>query len=274
MTLFPVCPLFVPANKLDWISKAETSKADGLVIDLEDSVPLSDKRKSRDELARHLSSSHISKPFFIRINSLKSHDGKEDISLFNIKNKNFLGLIIPKIENPIELSVLPESLKLVLLIETALALENLSLLSEDKRVIGLALGGADLSAELGSDMSWDAMLLARSMIILQASKYGLITIDSPFMQIEDINELAQESRKARSIGFNSKFAIHPKQAEVIKESFLPTKEDLEEAQKILKAFSKSKGGAISVDGKMIDEPIIKLMKKRLFLAGIDFKDNL
>ena len=274
MTLFPVCPLFVPANKLDWISKAETSKADGLVIDLEDSVPLSDKRKSRDELARHLSSSHISKPFFVRINSLKSHDGKEDISLFNIKNKNFLGLIIPKIENPIELSVLPESLKLVLLIETALALENLSLLSEDKRVIGLALGGADLSAELGSDMSWDAMLLARSMIVLQASKYGLITIDSPFMQIEDINELAQESRKARSIGFNSKFAIHPKQAEVIKESFLPTKEDLEEAQKILKAFSKSKGGAISVDGKMIDEPIIKLMKKRLFLAGIDFKDNL
>ena len=274
MTLFPVCPLFVPANKLDWISKAETSKADGLVIDLEDSVPLSDKRKSRDELARHLSSSHISKPFFIRINSLKSQDGKEDISLFNIKNKNFLGLIIPKIENPIELSVLPESLKLVLLIETALALENLSLLSEDKRVIGLALGGADLSAELGSDMSWDAMLLARSMIILQASKYGLITIDSPFMQIEDINELAQESIKARSIGFNSKFAIHPKQAEVIKESFLPTKEDLEEAQKILKAFSKSKGGAISVDGKMIDEPIIKLMKKRLFLAGIDFKDNL
>ena len=274
MTLFPVCPLFVPANKLDWISKAETSKADGLIIDLEDSVPLSDKRKSRDELARHLSSSHISKPFFIRINSLKSQDGKEDISLFNIKNKNFLGLIIPKIENPIELSVLPESLKLVLLIETALALENLSLLSEDKRVIGLALGGADLSAELGSDMSWDAMLLARSMIILQASKYGLITIDSPFMQIEDINELAQESRKARSIGFNSKFAIHPKQAEVIKESFLPTKEDLEEAQKILKAFSKSKGGAISVDGKMIDAPIIKLMKKRLFLAGIDFKDNL
>ena len=274
MTLFPVCPLFVPANKLDWISKAETSKADGLVIDLEDSVPLSDKRKSRDELARHLSSSHISKPFFIRINSLKSQDGKEDISLFNIKNKNFLGLIIPKIENPIELSVLPESLKLVLLIETALALENLSLLSEDKRVIGLALGGADLSAELGSDMSWDAMLLARSMIVLQASKYGLITIDSPFMQIEDINELAQESRKARSIGFNSKFAIHPKQAEVIKESFLPTKEDLEEAQKILKAFSKSKGGAISVDGKMIDKPIIKLMKKRLFLAGIDFKDNL
>ena len=274
MTPFPVCPLFVPANKLDWIAKAEASKADGLVIDLEDSVPLSDKRKSRDELARHLSSSHISKPFFIRINSLKSHDGKEDISLFNIKNKNFLGLIIPKIENPIELSVLPESLKLVLLIETALALENLSLLSEDKRVIGLALGGADLSAELGSDMSWDAMLLARSMIVLQASKYGLITIDSPFMQIEDINELAQESIKARSIGFNSKFAIHPKQAEVIKESFLPTKEDLEEAQKILKAFSKSKGGAISVDGKMIDEPIIKLMKKRLFLAGIDFKDNL
>ena len=271
MTPFPVCPLFVPANKLDWIAKAEASKADGLVIDLEDSVPLSDKSKSREELAGYLSSRDISKPFFIRINPLKSLDGKEDILVFNIKNKNFLGLIIPKIENLIELSTLPKNLKLVLLIETALALESLSLLSEDKRVIGLALGGADLSAELGSDMSWDAMLMARSMIILQASKYGLITIDSPYMQIDDISQLAQESTKARSIGFNSKFAIHPKQAEVIKESFLPTKEDLEVAQKILKAFSKSKGGAISVDGKMIDEPIIKVMKKRLFQAGIDFE---
>lgn len=269
MTLFPVCPLFVPANKLDWVVKAENSQADGLILDLEDSVPPSEKNNARDALINYLSLKKIRKPFFIRINPLTSEEGKKDISALNINNKNFLGFIIPKIENPSSLSVLPKNLKVVLLIETPMALENLGLLREDKRVIGLALGGADLSAELGSDTSWDALLMARSMIVLQASKHGIITIDTAFLYIDDITGLAQESSKSKSLGFDSKFAIHPKQTETIKEEFFPAKEEIEEAQKILKAFSASKGGVISVDGKMIDEPIIKLMKKRLFQVGID-----
>ena len=64
MNPFPLCPLFVPANKLDWIEKAERSEADGLIIDLEDSVPLEEKGKARDGLVEYLSSEEISKPFF------------------------------------------------------------------------------------------------------------------------------------------------------------------------------------------------------------------
>ena len=273
MNSFPVSPLFVPANKLDWIQKAESSEADGLIIDLEDSVPEDEKNVTREALADYLSSTEISKPFFIRVNSLTTTYGEKDINTFENTVKNFMGLIIPKIEDPAELASLSKDIKAILLIETPLALENLPSLIQDKKVMGLALGGADLSAELGSDMSWDSLLMARSMIVMQASKLGLLTIDSHFMDINDENLLAEESRKAKSIGFNSKFAIHPKQAKVIKERFLPTKEELEEAKKIIEAYSNSKGGAISVDGKMVDEPIVRLMKKRLRLSGIDLENE-
>ena len=93
------------------------------------------------------------------------------------------------------------------------------------------------------------------------------------MQINNDKLLAEESQRAKSIGFNSKFAIHPKQAKIIKERFLPTKEELEEAKEIIEAYSNSKGGAISVNGKMVDEPIVKLMKKRLWLSGIDLESK-
>ena len=192
LTTFPVSPLFVPSNQLEWINKAENSEADGLILDLEDSVPTSEKNRTRKGLAEYLSSEEIKKPFFIRTNPLSSSDGEEDIALFQNIFKNFLGLIIPKIESPKELSCLKDETKVILLIETPLALEALSSLTKDKKVIGLALGGADLSAELGSDMSWDALLMARSMIVMQASKLGLLTIDSPFMDINDENLLAEE----------------------------------------------------------------------------------
>jgi len=271
LTTFPVSPLFVPSNQLEWINKAENSEADGLILDLEDSVPTSEKNKTRKGLAEYLSSEEIKKPFFIRTNPLSSSDGEEDIALFQNIFKNFLGLIIPKIESPKELSCLKDETKVILLIETPLALEALSSLTKDKKVIGLALGGADLSAELGSDMSWDALLMARSMIVIEASKQNLLTIDSPFMEINAEDQLAEESLKAKSMGFNSKFAIHPKQAKIIRERFLPTQQEVEEAKNIVEAYNSSKGGVISVDGKMIDEPVIRLMKKRLFLAGVVLK---
>ena len=269
MISFPVSPLFVPANKLDWIEKAVTSEADGLILDLEDSVPIKEKNKTREELTNYLSSQKITTPFFIRTNPLTSKEGKEDLSLLEAVGENFIGLMVPKIEDPAELMGLPETLKVVILVETPSAIENLASLAAEKRVYGIALGGADLSAELGSDMSWDSLLYSRSKIVTHASINGIFSIDSPFMDINDLDQLNEESRKAKSLGFNSKFAIHPNQVETISRNFLPSEEEIEEAKKTLKAFANSDGGAIAVDGKMVDEPVVKLMKKKLILAGLD-----
>ena len=82
MNSFPVSPLFVPASKLGWIQKAENSEADGLIIDLEDSVPEDEKNVAREALADYLSSTEISKPFFIRVNPLTTSYGEKDINVF------------------------------------------------------------------------------------------------------------------------------------------------------------------------------------------------
>ena len=89
------------------------------------------------------------------------------------------------------------------------------------------------------------------------------------MQIDDLEGLEEESRRAKSIGFTSKFAIHPSQIEIIRRNFLPTDQEIEEAKEIIKAFANSDGGAIVVNGKMVDEPVVKLMKKKLILAGFN-----
>jgi len=221
---FPISPLFIPANRLEWIEKAEISEADGLIIDLEDSVPLRDKSKAREELANYLSSEKIATPFFIRINPLTSKEGQKDLFLLDTVGENFIGLIIPKIEDPTELGPLPEALKVVILVETPSAIENLASLAAEKRIYGIALGGADLSAELGSNMSWDSLLYSRSKIVTHASINGVFSIDSPFMQINDLDQLEEESQKAKSLGFNSKFAIHPNQIQTIRRNFLPSEE--------------------------------------------------
>ena len=104
---------------------------------------------------------------------------------------------------------------------------------------------------------------------MYASINGIFSIDSPFMDINNLEQLDEESRKAKSLGFNSKFAIHPNQVETISWNFLPSEEEIEEAKKTIKAFMNSDGGAIAVDGKMVDEPVVKLMKKKLILAGLD-----
>ena len=161
---------------------------------------------------------------------------------------------------------------LIALIETPKSIQNLEEIASHKNVIGIALGGADLSASLGSDMSWDSLLFTRSKIILEAAVNNLFTIDSPFMNIEDISSLENESVLSNGLGFDGKAAIHPDQIETITKSFLPNEADIREAKEIIKLFNSSSEAVITYKGKMIDMPIVLSMEKRLRLVGIDSKN--
>ena len=271
MNKFPVCPIFVPANKLDWVPKILASNADCIIFDLEDSVLLSQKELSRNELYSYLKANKLDILVLIRINPLDSDIGQADLALFSGNTDIFDALMLPKIE---ELSVLANipKVNVVLLIETPLAVKNLPLLAENNQAVGIALGGADLSASLGSDMSWDSLLFHRSSIVLEASINNLFSIDSPFMSISSLDELKEESLLSSKMGFNGKAAIHPSQIEPILEAFLPTKNEIKEAKEILIAFANASEGAVAFKGKMIDLPVVKSMEKKLRLAGIDPHD--
>lgn len=268
MNKFPVSPIFVPANKLDWIKKIEATLADCIILDLEDSVPLDQKDSSRISLYNYLEETKPSISVFVRINPLDTDEGVEDLALFSKNADLYDALVLPKIENQKTLDGIP-NIPLVLLIETPLAVKNLVVLAKNKQVVGVALGGADLSASLGSDMSWDSLLFHRSAVVLECAINNLFSLDSPFMDIGAPEALAAECALSSKMGFNGKAAIHPSQIDIIQGSFLPTEEEINEAKEILAAFYASPDAAVAVQGKMVDLPVVKSMEKRLLLAGFD-----
>jgi len=265
---FPISPIFVPANKLDWIKKIEASEADCIILDLEDSVPEDQKGSARIALFEHLKTVEIAISVLLRINPLDTEAGIADVALFSKDPSLFDALVLPKIENPKDLEKIP-NIPIVLLAETPLSIRNLPLLAKDSRVVGIALGGADLSASLGSDMSWDSLLFHRSVIVLECSINNLFSIDSPFMNIDAVGELKKECLLSSKLGFNGKSAIHPKQVDTIKSSFLPSDAEIKEASEVLSIFYLSSEGAVAVNGKMIDLPVVKSMERTLLLAGIN-----
>ena len=119
---------------------------------------------------------------------------------------------------------------------------------------------------IGSEMNWDAMLYARSKIIIECSINNIFSIDSPFMNTSDSKGLEFESKLSKSIGFNGKATINPSQINLVKKYFLPTDEEIKEAKEIIDAFNKSNKGVFSFKGKVIDKPIVKIMENRLMLS--------
>ncbi len=267
---FPVSPIFIPANKLDWISKAFDKGADSVILDLEDSIAKKEKVSTREALFLHLKENKYEVNLIVRVNSIDEDLGIDDLERLNQPDLDIEAFMLPKIEDPQKISNLPE-INVIALLETPRSIKNISDIASHNKVKGLALGGADLSASMGSSMDWDSLLHARSKIILESSINDLFSIDSPFMDIENLESLELESRKARSMGFSGKAAIHPGQIEVINRSFLPSDSEVEEAKQIIKAFNNSSSAVISFEGKMIDQPIIVSMEKRLRLVGIDPK---
>ena len=267
MNKFPVCPIFIPANRLEWIEKTFDKGADAVIIDLEDSVPENQKKETRADLLSFLQSNNFDKTVLVRVNPIDSEFGKDDMKVLAEVSSKIDAFMLPKVEEVKLLNELPNNL--VLLIETPKSVNNLEELASHKHVIGIALGGADLSASLGADMGWDSLLYARSKVILQAAINGLFTIDSPFMNIDDISSLENESSLSKGMGFDGKAAIHPDQIKPINHSFLPDEKDIQEAKEIIKAFNSSQEAVITYKGKMIDSPIILSMERRLRLVGVD-----
>ena len=263
MNKFPICPIFIPANKLNYVEKAIKSGADGIIFDLEDSILLNDKTKTRENLFKYLSSNTPDAITYIRVNDLNSEIGISDIEMLSQLNFAF---IIPKFENEENFTKISEDIKIIPLIETPLAINNLNKIAKNKKVIGLSFGAADFSSMIVSEISWDAMLYARSKIIIECSINNLISIDSPFMDTENMDAFENEVKKSKAIGMQSKAAINPSQISIIKKYFLPSEEEILEAKEIIDLYKKSNNGVFSYKGKVVDKPIIKIMENKILIS--------
>ena len=124
MNKFPISPLFIPANKLDWISKTFEKGADSIILDLEDSVPANEKAKAREDLFLHLKENSYEGNLIIRVNPVTDKTGQEDLKILTETDLPISAFMLPKVEESSSISDLP-NINVIALLETPLSIKNI-----------------------------------------------------------------------------------------------------------------------------------------------------
>jgi citrate lyase subunit beta/citryl-CoA lyase len=265
--------LFVPGTRPERFAKALDSAADSVIIDLEDAVAEEDKEKARDAIrtAWPTFTAEQKKRLIIRSNSPGSKFYAADLIL--VQELNAAGLLIPKSESLDQINgaalILPNT-AIIPMIETALGLHNLDEIANSEQVLRLAIGNLDLQADLGMvcDAQETELQTARFQIVL-ASRLAQIAppIDGVTPSTDDIQRITDDAERAKRMGFGGKLCIHPKQVPLVKGAFMPTAEEVSWAHRVIEADKTSKGGAVKLDGRMIDRPVVLLAQRTLAIAG-------
>jgi len=258
--------LFVPADKPERIEKAATLSTDVVVIELEDGVSPENKEFARMEAGRKIEQMDFgNKEVALRINRISTLHGLEDMKAMAKWVKKPDLVLLPKVESAGEvriyddlISQMKAELEFMVMIESSRGILNAAkIVSASPRVSCLALGVADLSAELGSQMSWDAMFAHRASMVLACGLTGIMPIDSPYLNIRDETGLLKECKKVRELGYTGKLCIHPSQLAPVNGAFTPSAEEVARSRRIVKAAETQGTGALVLDGKMVDTPVIK-----------------
>ncbi len=257
--------LFIPGNTPSMLQNLDVFESDAVIIDFEDSVVDYDKDAARLLVKNFLNKFNFEHTeIFIRINDADSRFFLEDVKI--TKDLNITGYVLPKAlpKSVLALSNLTDKL-IIPIIESPMAVLRLEEIAHTKNVRGLLLGAEDLTKELGINRTVEAMeiLYTRSKIVLVCNAYGIDSIDTPFTNKDNIDDLLIDTRTAKNLGFTAKSSIHPNHVEIINTTFTPSEKEIFEAKRIVKKAEKENKGAFSLDGKMIDLPIIEKAQKVL-----------
>lgn len=265
--------LFVPGTRPDRFAKALDSGASSVILDLEDAVAAEDKETARNAIQAAWPSftAEQKKRLIIRSNSPGSQFYSADLML--AQKMDLACLLIPKSQSADEINgaalVLPNT-ALIPMIETAIGLDHLREIANANQVIRLALGNLDLQADLGMvcDPQETELQTARYQIVL-ASRVAQIAppIDGVTPSTDDVARIQDDAQRAKRMGFGGKLCIHPKQVGIVKAAFMPSEDELAWANRVIEADKASHGGAVKLDGRMIDRPVVLLAQRTLAIAG-------
>lgn len=259
--------LFVPGNRSDRFEKACQTEADLVCIDLEDAVGPSDKDAAREETLTWLSATphkHVG----LRINPVDTDMGQADIKALAESNLSLPFVMIPKVSSAQDIihlnKFLPERLgAFFAIIETAKGLVNCDDIFAHSRVNMAIYGAIDYAGDVGCDLSWETHLFGRSKLVSHAAAHDVVLFDTPHTDIKNLNDCAETTRKAKALGIFARSAIHPAQIEVIHTVLAPSETEIEYANSVMDAFTAAKGNVAVLDGKMIEEPMVKAARRIL-----------
>lgn len=278
--------LFVPGNRADMLEKATRNSPGGFIPDLEDSVPVSEKVAARDIAAAAIPAlAATGKPVVPRVNSLSTGLTADDIATVVIPQ--VMAISVGKILGPEDIVVIDTMLKaheravgielgsvgVMPWIETAAGVVNVSAIcAASQRVRWIAFGAEDFSADMGFSRTVDSdgdgdesplgepgLIYPRSAVAVAAMAAGVQALDTPYVKFRDPEGLRADCLLARRIGFKGKLAIHPAQIDVIEEAFSPSDQEIARARRVLQATEDAERdgrGAVSLDGEMIDAPVV------------------
>jgi len=281
--------LFVPADSDKKLSKCASSGADALILDLEDSVALSNKEAARKNAAAFLQSADANGPkLCVRMNALDTPLWQDDLKAVVASKpyaimvpKTISGGCIEKVSDHLdkleaEAGVSPESIKLFCVAtETAASMFNLGTYGDvSSRLFAMTWGAEDLAAALGARDNKDEAgnytgpyQMARTLTLLGAVAAGVMPLDGIWKDFRDDAGLEREARAAVRDGFTAKLAIHPAQVETINRVFTPSDEDLARARAVIAAFDDAGDvGVVALDGVMLDIPHLKQARALLAKA--------
>lgn len=268
--------LFVPGDRPDRMEKALKSRADALILDLEDSVVLANKPKAREAVSQFVSAHARDHRLFVRINPLTTEFARPDLDA--VLGGEPYGIVLPKAEGRESLvdleSLLGNSKAAILPIatETPKAVFLLGTYGGvTERLCGITWGAEDLPAAIGAlaareeDGRYTPPLeTARGLTLFGAHAAGVPAIETVYPAYRDLSGLAAYAARGRRDGFSGMMAIHPDQVSVINAAFQPTEAEIAHAQQVVDLFAQNPGaGVLQLDGKMLDMPHLKAAQRLL-----------
>jgi citrate lyase subunit beta/citryl-CoA lyase len=256
--------------------------ADGIILDLEDSVAPPEKDAARILVRNALRTIDFhGAERMVRIN--QGQRGLEDLDFIAVHNVHVV--LIPKVEAPEQVTQVDKRIRelcsakeidrpvyLMPIVESALgAIRAYEIARASENVVALTIGLEDYTADIGAARTTEGheSFWARSQVVNAARAAGVQPIDSVFSDVADMDALRASVLEAKGLGFDGKGCIHPRQIPVIHEAFAPASKELEKARRIVEAFEDAQRrglGVVSLGSKMIDPPVVKRAQRVVKLA--------
>lgn len=266
--------MFVPGNNPGMMADAHIYHPDSIMLDLEDSVTMTEKDTARLLVYNALRTiDYGDTELVVRINPLNTPYGRKDIEA--VVKAGVHVIRMPKTEaadevRDVEREILrheerlgcPGRTKIMAAIESALGVVNAyAIATASPRMMGIALGAEDYSASLKTQRtpSGEELRLARETIVVAARAAGIDALDTVFSNLNDMEAFRREVEYIHTLGFDGKSIINPRQIEIVNEVFTPTEKAIDKARAVIEAIkeAEAKGsGVIAVNGKMVDRPVV------------------
>ncbi|HET7729772.1 MAG TPA: CoA ester lyase [Usitatibacter sp.] len=273
--------MFVPVNVDKFVEGAHTRGADVIILDLEDSILPKDKERARTMVAAaapKVSRSgadvlvRVNRPWRLCLRDLEA-----------IVDRGIYGLMLPKTESADHVHLVAEVLdeleaerglprghtRIIAMIESAAAFFRMrEIAASHPRIVALTLGSEDFALSVGMVPEAEGLFYPKQQVVLAARAAGVLPLGfiGTVADYKDLEAFRATARRSRRIGFTGASVIHPSQIAILNEEFRPSADEVQKARRVVEAFEvarKGNAGAIEVDGKMVDIPVVERARATL-----------